>query len=209
MPRATLKIISITSCVALAALNALALFPEASDFRSYLTGASLAIALSLLMAILLIRSEKAGAESRTEAARPVPVPLQTAGNRAEAEIVSFLAIFQERGRLIDFLMDDITTYDDAQVGAAARVVQQGCKAALEEHFSIRPIREESEGSSVTIPVGYAADEYRLIGKISGPGGFSGTLIHHGWKTDSVNLPRLVRTDPDRLPTIAPAEVELK
>ena len=208
MPKANLKMISITSCVALAALNALALFPEASDFRVYLTGASLAIALGL-MAILLIRSEKAGPEKRTETARLVPVPVQTAGNREEAEIVSFLAIFQERGRLIDFLMDDITTYEDAQVGAAARVVHQGCKAALEEHFSIRPIREESEGSSVTIPAGYAADEYRLIGKISGPGAFSGTLLHHGWKTGSVNLPRLVRTDPDRLPTIAPAEVELK
>jgi Domain of unknown function (DUF2760) len=81
-------------------------------------------------------------------------------------------------------MDDITTYDDAQVGAAARFVHQGCKAALKEHFSIRPIREESEGSSVAIPAGYAADEYRLIGKISGPGAFLGTLLHHGWKTDS-------------------------
>ena len=209
MPKANLAIISITSCVALAALNALALFPEASDFRVYLTGASLAIALGLLMATLLIPGEKAGPENRTETAGPVPMPVQAAGNRAEAEIVGFLAIFQERGRLVDFLMDDITTYDDAQVGAAARVVHQGCKAALEEHFSIRPIRAESEGSSVTIPAGYAADEYRLIGKISGPGAFSGTLLHHGWKTDSVNLPRLVRTDPDRLPTIAPAEVELK
>jgi hypothetical protein len=209
MPKANLKIISITSCVALAALNALVLFPEASDFRAYLTGASLAIALGLVMATLLIPGEKAGPENRTETAGPVPVPVQAADNRAEAEIVSFLAIFQERGRLIDFLMDDITTYDDAQVGVAARVVHQGCKAALEEHFSIRPIRAESEGSSVTIAAGYAADEYRLIGKISGPGAFSGRLLHHGWKTDSVNLPRLVRTDPDRLPTIAPAEVELK
>ena len=209
MPKANLKIISITSCVLLAALNALALFPEASDFRVYLTGAALAIALGLLMATLLIPGEKAGPENRAETAGQVPVPVQAAGNRAEAEIVGFLAIFQERGRLVDFLMDDITTYDDAQVGAAARVVHQGCKAALEEHFSIRPIREESEGSSVTIPAGCAADEYRLIGKISGPGAFSGTLLHHGWKTDSVNLPRLVRTDPDRLPTIAPAEVELK
>ena len=207
MPNATLKVISITLCIALAALNALALFPETSDFRVYLTGASLAIALCLLMASLLIRGEKAGRESRTETARPAPVPAE--GNRAEAEIVSFLAIFQERGRLIDFLMDDITTYDDAQVGAAARVVHQGCKTALEEHFRIGPIREESEGSSVTISAGYAADEYRLIGKINGPGPFSGTLLHHGWKTNSLNLPRLVRADPERLPTIAPAEVELK
>jgi hypothetical protein len=58
-------------------------------------------------------------------------------------------------------------------------------------------------SSVTIPAGYAADEYRLIGKISGPGAFSGTLLDPGWKTDSVNLPRLVRTGPDRLPTSSP------
>jgi hypothetical protein len=208
MPNANLKIISITSCVALAALNALALFPE-SNFRAYLTGASLAIALGLLMAILLIRSGKAGPENRTETAGPVPVPVLAAGNRAEAEIVSFLAILQERGRLVDFLMDDITTYDDAQVGAAARIVNQGCKVALEEHFRIRPIRAESEGSSVTIPARYAADEYRLIGKISGPGPFSGTLLHHGWKAESVNLPRIVRADPDRLPTIAPAEVDLK
>ena len=208
MPNATLKVISITLCIALAALNALALFPETSDFRVYLTGASLAIALGLLIASLLIRGEKAG-KSRTDTARPALVPGPAEGNRAEAEIVSFLAIFQERGRLIDFLMDDITTYDDAQVGAAARVVHQGCKTALEEHFRIGPIRGESEGSSVTISAGYAADEYRLIGKISGPGPFSGTLLHHGWKIDSVNLPRLVRADPERLPTIAPAEVELK
>jgi Domain of unknown function (DUF2760) len=207
MPNATLKVISITLCIALAALNALALSPETSDFRVYLTGASLAIALCLLMASLLIRGEKAERESRTERGRPAPVPAE--GNRAEAEIVSFLAIFQERGRLIDFLMDDITTYDDAQVGAAARVVHQGCKAALQEHFRIGPIREESEGSSVTISAGYAADEYRLIGKLSGPGPFSGTLLHHGWKINSLNLPRLVRADPERLPTIAPAEVELK
>jgi hypothetical protein len=207
MPNSTLKVISITFCIALAALNALALSPETSDFRVYLTGASLAIALCLLMANLLIRGEKAERESRTERARPVPVPAED--NRAEAEIVGFLAIFQERGRLIDFLMDDITTYDDAQVGAAARIVHQGCKAALQEQVRIGPIREESEGSSVTISAGYAADEYRLIGKISGPGPFSGTLLHHGWKINSLNLPRLVRADPERLPTIAPAEVELK
>src|SRR3954447_6420313 len=194
MPNATLKVISITLCIPLAALNALTLSPETSDFRVYLTGASLAIALCLLMASLLIRGEKAERESRTETARPAPVPGE--GNRAEAEIVSFLAIFQERGRLIDFLMDDITTYDDAQVGAAARVVHQGCKTALEEHFRIGPIRGESEGSSVTISAGYAADEYRLIGKINGPGPFSGTLLHHGWKINSVNLPRLVRGDPE-------------
>ena len=88
MPKANLKIISITSCVALAALNALALFPEASDFRVYLTGASLAIALGVVMAILLIRSEKAGSENRTETARPVPVVVLRMASNTTATLVS-------------------------------------------------------------------------------------------------------------------------
>jgi hypothetical protein len=71
------------------------------------------------------------------------------------------------------------------------------------------VRDEDEGSSVTIPSGYAADEYRLIGNIRGAGPFSGTLVHRGWKTEWVKLPRIVRLNADRLPTITPAEVELK
>jgi hypothetical protein len=175
-------------------------------FPFIFAGASLVVALALLVIIFVSRSERPEPPA-ADAAKPVPVPI--AGNKAEAEIVSFLALLQERGRLVDFLMEDITTYDDAQVGAASRVVHEGCKAALREHFEIRSVREENEGSSVTIPVGYAADEYRLIGNIRGAGPFSGTLVHCGWKTEWVRLPRLVRVNPDRLPTIAPAEVELK
>src|SRR5260370_31276117 len=109
---------------------------------------------------------------------------------------------------MDVLMYDITTYDDAQVGAAARVVPQGCKAALQEHFRIRHVREESEGSSVTIAVGYPADEDRLIAKITGAAPFSGTLVHRGWKTEPVQLPRIGRAD-DRRPTIAPPTAGLQ
>ena len=136
----------------------------------------------------------------------MPVPMHA--SNADAEIVSFLAMLQAKGRLVDFLMDDINAHDNAQVGAAARVVHAGCKAALEEHFRIRPVREESEGSTVQLAAGYPVDEYRLLGKISGPAPFSGVLVHHGWKTDTVKLPRIVRSS-DRLPAIAPAEVELK
>jgi Domain of unknown function (DUF2760) len=82
-------------------------------------------------------------------------------------------------------------------------------AALEEHFRIRPLREESEGSTVQVAAGYPVDEYRLLGKIRGPAPFSGVLVHHGWKTDTVKLPRIVRSSTNRLPAIAPAEVELK
>jgi hypothetical protein len=118
-------------------------------------------------------------------------------------------MLQARGRLVDFLMDDINPYDDRQVGAAARVVHTGCKAALLEHFRISPVRAESEGSTVRVAAGYRPDEYRLVGKIIGSAPFSGVLVHHGWKADEVNLPRVVRSSTDRLPAIAPAEVEVK
>jgi hypothetical protein len=128
--------------------------------------------------------------------------------QANAQVVALLARFQEKGRLIDFLMENIQAYNDTQVGAATRVVHQGCKAVLQEYFSIQPVRQEDEGVKITIPVGYVADEYRLIGKIVGQAPFSGTLVHRGWKTDLVKLPRPVQLQEGRLPIIAPAEVEL-
>jgi hypothetical protein len=203
-----LRTVSIICCVALLALNAASLFAVANQFHLYFSGASLALTLALL-AVILVSPGKAPEpeQPKADAAKPIPVP--AAHNQAEAEITSFLATLQERGRLVDFLMEDITTYDDAQVGAAARVVHDGCKAALQEHFTIRPLREEREGAAITVAVGYAADECRFVGKMSGAGPFSGTLVHRGWKTGSVKLPRLVRVNAGRLPTIAPAEIELK
>jgi hypothetical protein len=202
-----MRLVSIICAVALLALIALTLVPAASAYHAYLAAASLALAGLLLAAILADRKKAGPGRAVAEAARPAPVP--PAANQADAEIVSFLATLQEKGRFVDFLMDDITAYGEAQVGAAARVVHEGCRAALREHFAIRPIRDEGEGSRVNVPAGYAADEYRLVGKISGEAPFAGTLVHRGWKTEWVKLPRVLRTDGDRLPTIAPAEVELK
>jgi hypothetical protein len=195
-------------CVALVALNGFSLSPGLNGFQWYVLAASLVVALALLVLVLVARGHRPEAKTNgTEAANPFSAAPATT-NQAEAEIITFLAILQERGRLVDFLMEDVTTHDDAQVGAAARVVHSGCRAALQEHFRIRSIREESEGSTVTVPAGYVADEYRLIGNIRGAGPFTGTLVHRGWKTEAVKLPRMVRGEADRLPTIAPAEIEL-
>ncbi|WP_198030095.1 DUF2760 domain-containing protein [Bradyrhizobium sp. Tv2a-2] len=191
----------------LVVVNALELLPAASAFRMYLSGAAVALSLVALIAILVGNGPSRDDRSAgAEAARPMAVP--TRANQTDAEIVGFLAMLQARGRLVDFLMDDINAYDDAQVGAAARVVHAGCRTALLEHFQISPVRTESEGSRVQVAAGYAPDEYRLLGKISGSAPFSGVLVHHGWKTDAVNLPRVLRSSTDRLPAIAPAEVEL-
>jgi hypothetical protein len=202
-----MKIVSIVIGFALLALIALTLVPAVGDYRSYFAVAALVVAAVLLVIVVAPERKPEPAVAAAEAVKSAPAPVGV--NQAEAEVVSFLATLQEKGRLVDFLMDDITVYNDAQVGAVARVVQEGCKAVLLEQFRILPIRGESEGSKVTVSEGYRADEYRLVGKISGQAPFSGTLMHRGWKTESVKLPRVLRTGDDRFPTIAPAEVELK
>jgi len=202
-----MRAVSIIAAIAVPLLIALKFVPAAEPYQLHLTIAALAVAFALLLAILAGGAKAEPKPAKAEAARPAP-PMPVAANQAEAEVVAFLATLQEKGRLVDFLMDDITAYDNAQVGAAARVVHQGCRTALREHFKIHPIRDESEGARVTVAAGYPADEYRLVGKIGGEAPFTGTLVHRGWKTESVKLPRIVRTG-DRLPTIAPAEVELK
>src|ERR1700751_1949912 len=166
-----------------------------------LSGGAVVLSLAALIAILVGRGPSRDNRSAgAEAARPMPVT--TRANQADAEIVSFLAMLQARGRLVDFLMDDINAHDDAQVGAAARVVHAGCKTALLEHLRISPVRAESEGSTVQVAPGYSPDEYRLVGKISGTAPYSGVLIHHGWKADAVKLPRVLRSSTHLLTAIA-------
>jgi hypothetical protein len=203
-----MKVVLIIAVLLLVAVNATAVLPVAEPFRQYLSPAALALAVLVLIGLLAQLRQKMPPRTQTaEPARPAPGRPQ-AGN-TDAEIVHFLAMLQEKGRLVDFLMDDINAYGDAQVGAAARVVHAGCKSVLQEHFMIDPVRPEPEGSMVQVPAGYSADEYRLVGKIAGAAPFSGVLVHRGWKTGVVKLPQLLRGAADPLPAIAPAEVEVK
>ena len=152
------------------------------------------------------QSASSPAKPKEEPSKPAP-SADTKGS-AESEVISFLARMQEKGRLIDFLMDDISSADDAAIGAAARVVYQGCREVLDEHFSVKPIENGEEGASVSIPEGYDAGLYRLTGNLSGNAPFKGTLVHKGWKVTSVNLPKVIAPDSGDLPALAPAQVEV-
>jgi hypothetical protein len=190
------------------AANSFALLPATDGFRPYLIGGSLVLGVAVLFALLRRENPNTASPNKgVEAAWPAPAPAPA--NQAETEVISFLSILQEKGRLVDFLMDDVNPYNDAQIGAAARVVHSGCRAVLQEYFRVAPIRTEDEGSTVQVAAGFQPDEYRLIGKITGQPPFTGVLVHRGWKTDAVKLPRFLPTSASRLPAIAPAEIELK
>ena len=203
-----MRVVLILAAVLLVAVSGAALVPPAEPIRAYLSGATLGLSILVLIGLFLQRRDHA-VPPKPAAEPALPAAGQPGASRADAEVVHFLAMLQEKGRLVDFLMDDINAYTDAQVGAAARVVHVGCKGVLQEHFRVNPIRTEQEGSTVQVPAGYSADEYRLIGRIAGSAPFSGVLVHRGWKTDMVKLPQLLRGSAGRLPAIAPAEVEVK
>lgn len=198
-----MKALTLVFTFVLLLLTVAALIPSLADFTIYLVGGAAALSLVLLV-LGLVGGRSSAAPSAPE--NPTPAPKAP---RAEAEIVGLLAALQEKGRLVDFLMEDVTSYQDAQVGAAARVVHQGCLAVLKEHFEVQPMLAEAEGSTVTVPAEHAADAYRLTGNLSGAAPFSGTLVHKGWQATTVRLPQLMENKDGSLPAIAPAEVEVK
>jgi hypothetical protein len=134
---------------------------------------------------------------------PPPPVLKEAGPDAALQL---LALLQRDARLIDFVGEELGAYDDAQIGAAARVVHEGCAKVLREHFSIVPVRSEAEGSRLTLPAGFDAASVRLTGNVVGQAPFTGSLSHRGWRVTEVRLPKLAEHHDARV--LAPAEVEL-
>lgn len=120
--------------------------------------------------------------------------------------LQLLGLLQQDGRLIDFLEEDVSAFSDAEVGAAARVVHEGCRKAVRDHFSIVPLRNESEGARVTLQEGFDPSSVRLTGNVVGKAPFTGSLVHRGWRAAEVKLPRIANTHDTRI--LAPAEVEL-
>jgi hypothetical protein len=136
----------------------------------------------------------------------LPSDATPGGEKAHASGLFLLSMLQREGRFIDFLQEDIAEFSDAQVGAAARVVHQGCRKVVREYLSLEPVLRDPEGASVTVPNGFDAHRIRLTGNVAGQPPFRGSLRHHGWMTTSVRFPNVPEALDPRV--IAPAEVEL-
>ena len=137
------------------------------------------------------------------APQPAPVVIKQVTPDAALQL---LGLLQRDARFVDFIEEDVAGYSDADIGAAARVVHGGCRTVLREHFTIRPVRDEAEGSRVTLPEGFDAAAVRVTGNVVGKAPFTGSLSHRGWRVEEVRLPRLAESHDAKV--IAPAEVEL-
>jgi hypothetical protein len=147
----------------------------------------------------------------TPAPAPTPQPArvrpQPPSRTAEAGAVQMLAILQRQGRLIDFLQENLSAYDDAQIGAAVRNIHEGCKQALADHVKLEPIFQEAEGDTVTVQQGFDTRAVRLTGAVAGEPPFRGALRHRGWRVVSIDLPQQADGQQKEL-IVAAAEVEV-
>lgn len=132
-----------------------------------------------------------------------PEALESAKREGAARMIGIL---QEEARLVDFLMEDISAYGDAQVGAAVREVQSKASHVLRELCSLVPVREEEEGASIAVN-SKDASAVRLVGNVSSNETQYGVLRHHGWRMN--HLPAIATEMANDPLMVALAEVEVE
>jgi len=142
----------------------------------------------------------------TPAPAPAPAPAPILREATPDAALQLLAMLQKEARFLDFIDEDVSVFSDEEIGAAARVVHEGCRKSINAHFNYEPVRREEESSRITVPEGFDSSEIRLTGHIVGKAPFSGTLVHRGWQVTKVNLPKLAEGHNTHI--IASAEVEL-
>ncbi|HXP84501.1 MAG TPA: DUF2760 domain-containing protein [Bryobacteraceae bacterium] len=144
----------------------------------------------------------ASAAKAAEPSKPAPPPKPQAGPSDGA--VQMLALLQRDARLVDFLMEDVSPYTDAQVGAAIRDVQAQAREALTRYLRLVPVLDGVEGE-FTPAASLAPTEVKFIGNVPADGKAPGGLLRHkGWKAQAVDLPAAT---PGQV--IAPAELEIE
>jgi hypothetical protein len=133
-------------------------------------------------------------------APPAPQP-EPAGRATQ-----LLTLLQRDGRLVDFLMEDLAPYSDAQVGASVRDVHAGCRTVLTRYLSIVPVMDEQEGETVMVDRGADLARVKIVGNLAGQPPYRAILRHRGWDAVHVELPPV---PPAGGTIIAPAEVEVQ
>lgn len=141
-------------------------------------------------------------------AKPRPAAPEPPRVKLTDGALQILQILQRDSRLIDFLMEDIASYSDDQIGAAVRTLHADCRASLNRHVTLAPMIDGVEGTYQKLDASKAPDPNRvkLIGNVPASGKVPGGMLRHrGWSASTVNLPPLGKQDPA---AISPAEIEV-
>jgi hypothetical protein len=141
--------------------------------------------------------------ARREAAPPKPAAPPA---KASDGALQILTILQRDSRLVDFLMEDIRSYSDEQVGAAVRELHDQCRDSVSRYVTLQPVIDGVEGTFAKAP---SADPnlVKFVGNVPAKPPSGGTLRHKGWRAAKVDLPALAGKQDASI--IAPAEIEIE
>jgi len=120
--------------------------------------------------------------------------------------LQLLAILQRDSRLLDFLMEDIASYQDDQIGAAVRSLHDQARDSLARYLSLQPVIDGVEGAYTRSAAGDPA-AIKFIGNVPAGKPDGGVLRHKGWRAAKVDLPALNPKQDASI--IAPAEIEIE
>ena len=123
-----------------------------------------------------------------------------------AHALQLLAILQRDSRLLDFLMVDIASFEDDQIGAAVRSLHDQARDSLARYLSLQPVIDGVEGA-YTRPATADPAAVKFIGNVPATKPEGGTLRHKGWRCAKVDLPALNPKQDASI--IAPAEIEIE
>src|SRR5207247_2954163 len=83
---------------------------------------------------------------------PPPPPPPAPPPKPSGAPLRLLALLQREGRLLDFLLEDIQSYPDAQIGAAVRDIHRQCQHAVKEHLDRKSTRLNSSHEWISYAV---------------------------------------------------------
>ncbi len=158
------------------------------------------------MAGRLYAKTPATAPKKKKVADPTAAEAQAQKIRQQRLFLHLLTVLQRQGRLVDFLSEDLDSYEDEQIGAAVRGIHGNCKKVISKNLALEAVINSSEGEPVTVDKGFDPGAIKLTGNVTGDPPFKGILRHKGWRTKKLELP--VLSDAQDANIIAPAEVEI-
>lgn len=164
-------------------------------------GARLGLGLKCLGRTLRDKEFAAKVKPMLEVRIETPKPVKPSGAP-----LRLLTTLQREGRLVDFLLEDISGFSDDQVGVAVREMHKHCRTALTKALDLEPVLPQGQDEPVEVAVGFDPSAIRLTGNITGNPPFRGVLRHPGWRVRTMR----VAAPPEGVDefVLMPAEVEV-
>ena len=144
------------------------------------------------------RAAPMSASATVQAAPPV--------SKASDGALQILGILQRDSRLLDFLMEDLASYADDQIGAAVRELHDQCRDAVSRYVTLQPVIDGVEGTFAQAP-SKDPNMVKFVGNVPATPPSGGTLRHKGWRAVKVDLPTLPARQDAAI--LAPAEIEVE